>query len=494
MPNIQRDFVWNKKQIINLFDSIYKGYFIGMFWLWRPKRKKELEKLGYWGLPDEYNTNDEQKSRTIEPLKPIGIVDGQQRLSSLSIGLYGSYNGEHLYFNLSNRGDDIKFAFRKRHSHDKKWVKVREIIKPNKKLHQNARSFVRNLKSSIFRFHILDGNISEIADIFEKVNKGGTQLSNSQILLSKVSQEWKDEGRRKFEKLRQDLKKKGLDVDYDFIIKACLFLLDKTVRIKKNSKSHIDDDFIVNINKKWGPIERALKKTAQKVEKLGFDKTCITSYNALIPIAYTFFHKKIDSDEIIKRYLYISFLKKAYGTSPDTKLDKVRSIMKGGSLSNLLKDQSFKITSYDIGDILNYDYVRQKKYTLLALKLLYPSLKRGQDFHQDHMHPSKFFEKEDTLASNLGREGVKNYSRVAKDKIAPWKTLKDRLPNLQFLIGSDNKEKKDTTLAKWAQYNDINRKNNYLGPNVSLKLKNFEQFYNHRKAKMRKKLSEIFIK
>ena len=48
IPEFQRDFVWDTKQVVDLFDSIMKGYPIGSLILWQPEsiKFKELKQIG----------------------------------------------------------------------------------------------------------------------------------------------------------------------------------------------------------------------------------------------------------------------------------------------------------------------------------------------------------------------------------------------------------------------------------------------------------------
>lgn len=73
VPEFQRDFVWTTRQVIDLFDSIIKGYPIGSIILWKPESAefKELNKIG--GIPiNKYSNSDKQY-----------ILDGRQRLTAL---------------------------------------------------------------------------------------------------------------------------------------------------------------------------------------------------------------------------------------------------------------------------------------------------------------------------------------------------------------------------------------------------------------------------
>ena len=72
IPPFQRDFVWERNKIRDLFDSIKNDYPIGSILLWKPREQKEWDtkRLGGYTLP---KTNGQQ----------IYVLDGYQRLSSL---------------------------------------------------------------------------------------------------------------------------------------------------------------------------------------------------------------------------------------------------------------------------------------------------------------------------------------------------------------------------------------------------------------------------
>ncbi len=78
LPKFQREFVWNKKQILDFWDSIAQNYPVGSVLLWRSREKLNAE-------------------RTIADLEigeskydyPVNyLLDGQQRLSSICGALY----------------------------------------------------------------------------------------------------------------------------------------------------------------------------------------------------------------------------------------------------------------------------------------------------------------------------------------------------------------------------------------------------------------------
>ena len=93
LPSIQREFVWSPKQIEKLFDSLMMDYPINAFLFWNVPKEKAKEFSFY-----EFLRNYHQRTGRHNPKANINgsddiiaILDGQQRMTSLYIGLKGSY-------------------------------------------------------------------------------------------------------------------------------------------------------------------------------------------------------------------------------------------------------------------------------------------------------------------------------------------------------------------------------------------------------------------
>ena len=69
LPDLQRPFVWGTSKVRDLLDSIYRGYPIGSFLIWRNSIANKMHQIGM-----EKRSNDEPN---------ILIIDGQQRLTAL---------------------------------------------------------------------------------------------------------------------------------------------------------------------------------------------------------------------------------------------------------------------------------------------------------------------------------------------------------------------------------------------------------------------------
>ena len=79
--------------MIGLFDSIMRGYPIGGLLSWRVE-PETVKRFRFYGFLREYNEFDNRHNPTLDiaPGQAVtAILDGQQRLTSLNVGLRGSY-------------------------------------------------------------------------------------------------------------------------------------------------------------------------------------------------------------------------------------------------------------------------------------------------------------------------------------------------------------------------------------------------------------------
>ena len=131
LPAIQRDLVWDTSQVERLFDSLMRDYPIGSFLFWNVEKNRSKDFQFYDFIVDYHERDNKRiKKADISGEDDItAILDGQQRLTSLYIGLRGTYahklprkywNNDaafpkrRLYLNLFNKSDkmDMEYDFR----------------------------------------------------------------------------------------------------------------------------------------------------------------------------------------------------------------------------------------------------------------------------------------------------------------------------------------------------------------------------------------------
>jgi len=386
LPAIQRKFVWKHTQIEKFFDSIMRDYPIGTFLFWF-LNGKQIDDYTFYKFLQNYS----QKDKYINDIAPkpelkdriVGILDGQQRLSSMYIALQGTYAYKLPYYQKTSEKayPERKFYLNLFHNKQKNeetdciydfkfltddeaskvdknnlWFLVNVVLKWKKASAVNKyfRELVIKYESSDFidillsrqddvddmltdlwhkmttseiinYYKIEEPDLDNILDIFVRVNSGGTVLSKSDLLFSTIVAHWED-GRARIEELIKHINMKGdgFDFDNDFLMRSCLVLTDSPVLFKVGNFKKRN---IKKIKTEWAIISTAINHTVDLLAELGFSAETITSQNAVIPIAYYLkkggkINKSIRNE--IKRYLIHGFIKQVYGGQGDSVLSNIR--------------------------------------------------------------------------------------------------------------------------------------------------------------------------
>lgn len=184
LPKFQRDFVWKKSQILELWDSIAKNYPVGSVLLWRSREKLQSERsladLPIAGTKEGYPVNY--------------LLDGQQRLSSVCGALYWSGTDEKSRWNMAYDLRSKKFFHLDTlDSPPNHQVRVNWLPDPSKFFSQLARVsseldaealrlsgtdlFDRFKDYKIATVTLLDMPMNDVAPIFERINSRGSPLT-----------------------------------------------------------------------------------------------------------------------------------------------------------------------------------------------------------------------------------------------------------------------------------------------------------------------------
>lgn len=572
LPAIQRKLVWEHDKIEGIFDSIMRRYPIGTFLFWFVEQEK-MNEYTFYRFLDGYHERDkwENEIAAKPQLKDqiIGVLDGQQRLSSMYIPLQFSYAYKKLharkdnadayperwfYLNIlkepTEREDEdfvyeFKFLTKDEANHadeEHLWFLVKDVltwghdpqidtyyesllasndvgekVKNTLKLRrdqvkQTLRILHQRLvlEKLINYFRVTEQDLDFVLDVFIRVNSGGTPLTKSDLLFSTIVANWQD-GRKEIEAFLRHINEKGsrFDFDNDFIMRSCLVLTDCPVLFKVKS---FKKENIFKIKDQWEGIRSSIDTTVDLLVESGFSEENLTSQNAVVPIAYYFMkggNTALGVKAELRKYLIHSLLNQTYGGQGDRVLSVIRDSLrkeepeksgkyvlknKDFSISQLLgadlpSGRSLKITDEAIEGILEYT---KGPYTFMVLSLLYPSLKFGQVvFHQDHIHPASMF-----TDSQLAKNGA------PKEKWEEWKQKKDQLPNLQLMEGKENESKNRTPFKDWLFGKDSNghpnvvdpvkfKKDNYISDTIGLDLKDFDNFYQERKNRLRTEIKKV---
>ena len=418
LPIIQRDFCWEPKYIELLFDSLMRDYPIGYFLLWEFDNEK-LGKYSFYGFRSDVNSDDifaSTELREHQSEGAIAVLDGQQRMASMYIGLYGSYTTKKtdgspmkkkLYLNLFSNNDqeekhvkvieklyDFKFKTDEeveRENSDASnlyyWFEVSEVLVKSfnienyisgiedKELRKLAKRNLKLLKENIcnnteifvFKRIKKDKTIHEVLEMFERINHLGKELSKTDLLFSAFVAESPELRSRMVQlittcniKTNNNYKSK---IGIDTIIQSCIIMNKETIKIKLDT---ITTDLVKDIEKNWTKYEKPIIKFFEILNEIKIFPKTFNAIYSIYPVIYFIKKGNKITDEIkknIKKYIILSHLKRIYSTHSDTRVDQMidainNNKIKVFSYSELKKltiDKTvglFKVTEEDINNWL----------------------------------------------------------------------------------------------------------------------------------------------
>lgn len=557
LPAIQREFVWKPEQIIQLFDSILRGYPISSFLFWelKPENRdkwqvyKFLEKASTGGSHNELANTDGAGSVAL-------VLDGQQRLTSLFIGLKGAYvmkkkyrrwdspdawSPKKLHLDLladPNLGDEAaesgmyyKFEFLENTpAPDAKnhWFRVGKILDfdelkkfedyldsseeslPDEISKGQAKIFRRNLERLYKAVHAdeviayyseLDQDYDRVLDIFVRANEGGTKLSKSDLLLSMVTSSWDGVNAREeifdfVDRLNTQLTDKN-DFDKDFIMKACLVLSDLPVVYKVQN---FNEQNLAVIRKNWSQIKKAIEGGVDLANSFGINRDNLTSVNALIPIAYYIF--KLSSTSL-------------RGSTPFEARNAglirrwlIMALLKGAfgrASDGLLKDIRACIQALPVSDS---DFPVDQITQVFAKTGLSTTL---DDFALDEILARSYGQQQTFLALSLlydeaawgtmpfhqdhiFAQSLFKPRELLREGHSDWHSKKDRLGNLCLLLARENIGKQDMSPEEWLATREPDFLKLHLIPEDKAlwKFEKFPEFLEQRENLIRQRIKSVF--
>jgi hypothetical protein len=545
LPAIQREFVWNPKQICKLFDSLMQGFPVGTFLFWKiePATSKNF---CFFDFSREYHQRDKPHCPPLgkAPDGPVtAVLDGQQRLTALNVGLRGSlavkepnkwwnnpkaFPVKKLYLDLlhepipGEEGAIYRFEFLTDErgaalTSGEFWFPVNRIFgmaeqsEPMVYLAEQGLGNTTCAVKSLYRLQAMVHNalvmsyyeeesqdIEKVLNIFIRTNSGGTVLSYSDLLLSIATAQWESDARSEINTLVDALNVTGLGFNFskDFVLKAGLMLSDiASVGFKVEN---FDRDNMKKLESNWSQVAETLRLTARLIASFGLSRDTITADSALLPVAYYLHTRRCDDGymtskveaedrEIVKHWLIRSLIKPGiWGSGLDVLLTALREVIR--NTTGKFPDESLEREMRARGKSLTFtqeevEELADMKYgsrdLFGLLTLLFPFVDTRNQFHIDHVFPSAVFH-----ARKLKQLGL------SKDEVERLQDSKDRLSNLQLLGGPDNQSKNDQMPAKWIAetYKKDEERKDYISRHmldgVMTDLSGFEAFFKGRRQRL----------
>jgi len=360
IPAIQRPYVWTPEQIIRLFDSLMRGYPIGalMFWDLPPGSRDDWEIYRFVTHFRMGSIHNEPSGLSADDRVSL-VLDGQQRLTSLLIGLQGSYTvkrkhkrkatddawdekilfidlahapemeadqendelspiAEHYRFEFVDqahppisKGDELWFEvglILAAPTPEQRDVMVENWVEANLNLSETGRTMARaNLlrlwdavwhDQAMAYFTEYSDSYDRVLDIFIRANDGGTRLSRSDLLMSVITLRWERfNAREETEELIDDLTE-SLNPKRAITRE---FVLRAALFLNDLDFSIKVQNFVpANIRvleQSWERTKEVLRFTARVLREMGFYGERLFSTNVVMLLAY-YLHRSNPSAEL----------------------------------------------------------------------------------------------------------------------------------------------------------------------------------------------------
>lgn len=538
MPAFQRQFVWSMEQIEKLWDSILLDYPIATFLFWHVDDNNVTQDTYFCNFLTAVTFDNCKQADSINydltdinvTVTDTAILDGQQRLTSLYLSLFGDSFIRQKFARRGNVGGtvtkllielnkskldvdeeeynskkfDIKFSekvgrlsptqfelrtilqdkFRNESTRDKAIEDAIANVPPDSK--EYARRILHKLYQKIFvekliRYtEIHDMYQDDALEMFVRFNSGGKALKKSEITMSILEAYWPS-AKTEFGKI---LVESYAGFGSDFIIRSALMLYGDVV------KSTISRKIAEELKNNWTAFIKALNNLESVLKGMKIEVSRFSSsWNVLLPVLYYIYYNPesyADNTEAIRAYLMRAILFTYFQSGTTSKLQQMKSNINSYDFEITVEmlDQitDLRVTDGKIEDILN----AEKGSRVAGDALYYLCLdwtNKAFKYEQDHLHPYDRFDGNKPVSVSMG-------------DWRKWRQNRNRLPNLQLLEGRSNGSKSAMPLIDY--YNDMNaeqqgefRRQAMIPEGVPLGFENFEDFYSKRKDILAKKIKAL---
>lgn len=357
LPAIQRQFIWAPGQICALFDSVMRDYPISSLLYWRIDREN-ADKFRWYDFVLNYHELERPDCPPLEGLpveERVAVLDGQQRLTALNIGLRGShaerakyrrvgrpesYPTKRLFLDIcaeprtaDDRDESLvyRFAFLEPEEaqvrnaavsiengerlEDSHWFLVADVLEfpqggegglaingylREHRLaeHPHAYAALFRLWNAIFEQKHLsfyteaDQELDRVLDIFIRVNSQGEPLTKSDLLMSIATAQWTSRDAR--EEIPATVRRlNAIPPGFGFTRDNVLKagLVLAEISDVGFTASTFNRANMERLEVRWDEIASTLYRAVEFLAKIGLSKDSIRAPSVVIPVAY-YLHRR----------------------------------------------------------------------------------------------------------------------------------------------------------------------------------------------------------
>ncbi len=395
LPQFQRDYVWPVNKIRNLLDSLLRGFPIGAFYLWEPSEGTSI---------DAKQKAFRAKRFTAEAHSYL--IDGQQRLTGLE-GAFGFYSGE------DKRGEELRCYLDLAASEESRTRDTKLFVSysGNQKIaeradradstlipldrffdlsdHVSRNEFRREIEQNLATLNweqprldralyvfdracvmleqlvpctvIMDATDEEAVEIFSRLNKGGKQLSQSDVKAAELARGRAVDVLKRMRTFASGELSTRLGFSFSFAFRALVLFHQGSAQFKSLKPDWVNATgaFHRSLAKSWEVAERALVRALRFVDEMGWSRRALVpSAIAIIVLAAAFDKDGLELSEqdrqLYRRWLCLTALRSAFQSSVETTINKyhraIRESRSGAAraLVEALKRDGRKVKADDL--------------------------------------------------------------------------------------------------------------------------------------------------
>ena len=485
LPEMQREYVWRATRVRDLLDSLYRRYPSGVILAWESD--------------ESVATREFAVASSVSPIRPLLLLDGQQRLTSLSSVLKGepvSVRGRtrpiEILFNLEHP-DQLEFVTEVNERSDDdtsddadldiqqrfqrmtfvvassalralpNWVSVSDIFcksdgellrgagvttfdDPRYEKYTQRLKDVRAIRDYEYRMDILERTKSyeEVTEIFVRVNSLGAKLRSSDLALAQITARWRG-SLELFRKYQDQVDHDGFNLDLGVILRALVAIVTSQSQfITVNSIKLTDLE--TGWNRTTKAFDFALNFTRSN---LGIENLALLSSPMLLITTAYWAHRqdfRIDNEEhaVFRKWFLLANAKGRYSRgSLETLLDQdLATLRDGGCAKDLIARLRIQVGRLEF----SADELESRNYRSGAFKTMFLAFKADHavDWDTQLEISTTHFGKSDLIEFHhifpkayLVKQGFSDRTKI------------DDIANLAFIGASTNKKISDRAPAEY---------------------------------------------
>lgn len=339
LPPFQREFVWKVGKVIDLMDSIYKGFPIGSFFYWKADRRyiklfRDIESLC---LP---SPAPEQEL--------FFILDGQQRLTSIWVtfkgSVIGSANYSHICLDLESaakyeEGDPEARrqidVFKDAEPDNSRFVSLHDILSETvatydairdplplekKQTLSKTRDRFRNYPFSVVKVFNLE--LEDAVEVFQRINQGGKPLTRFELVAANCWSESFDLAKA----VKEFNKRVKERTDFGMVDPIAFIQAMSLVQLKQCKTEHELGLRSKTVEELWPRISKAIGDAIDWMrDNYAVIRRDMLPYGAMLPVLACYFvehgtNVPIEHKKWIDRWFWRSAFSERYAKSQTTQM------------------------------------------------------------------------------------------------------------------------------------------------------------------------------